>query len=46
MTSPDADQLDDLFAAWPPRAGPIVRVLYSPPYWDDGPARSRWPDAG
>lgn len=30
-----ADQLDDVFAAWPPRAGRIVRVLYSPPDWDD-----------
>ena len=32
-----ADQLDDLFSAWPPRAGRIVRVLYSPPDWDDRP---------
>jgi hypothetical protein len=32
-----ADQLDDLFSAWPPHAGRIVRVLYSPPDWDDRP---------
>jgi hypothetical protein len=32
-----ADQLDDLFAAWPPEAGRIVRVLYSPPDWHDRP---------
>jgi hypothetical protein len=32
-----ADQLDDLFASWPPHAGRIVRVLYSPPDWDDRP---------
>jgi hypothetical protein len=32
-----ADQLDDLFSAWPPQAGRIVRVLYSPPDWDDRP---------
>jgi hypothetical protein len=32
-----ADQFDDLFAAWPPRAGGIVRVLYPLPAWDDHP---------
>ena len=32
-----ADQLDGLFASWPPHAGRIVRVLYSPPDWDDRP---------
>jgi Family of unknown function (DUF5994) len=32
-----ADHLDDLFASWPPHAGRIVRVLYSPPDWDDRP---------
>jgi hypothetical protein len=32
-----ADQLDDLFSVWPARAGRIVRVLYSPPDWDDRP---------
>jgi hypothetical protein len=32
-----ADQLDDLFSAWPPHAGRILRVLYSPPDWDDRP---------
>ena len=32
-----ADQLDDLFSVWPPQAGRIVRVLYSPPDWDDRP---------
>jgi hypothetical protein len=32
-----ADQLDDLLASWPPHAGRIVRVLYSPPDWDDRP---------
>jgi hypothetical protein len=31
------DQLDDLFASWPPHAGRILRVLYSPPDWDDRP---------
>jgi hypothetical protein len=32
-----ADQLPGLFALWPAEAGRIVRVLYSPPDWDDHP---------
>jgi Family of unknown function (DUF5994) len=32
-----SDQLGTLFASWPPEAGRIVRVLYSPPDWDDRP---------
>jgi hypothetical protein len=32
-----SDQLGLLFAAWPPGAGRIARVLYSPPDWDDHP---------
>jgi hypothetical protein len=31
------DQLGQLFALWPASAGRIVRVLYSPPDWDDHP---------
>ena len=31
------DQLGRLFALWPASAGRIVRVLYSPPDWDDHP---------
>jgi hypothetical protein len=31
------DQLGGLFALWPAEAGRIVRVLYSPPDWDDHP---------
>lgn len=31
------DQLKQLFAQWPPEAGRIQRVLYSPPDWDDHP---------
>jgi hypothetical protein len=31
------DQLPALFALWPAEAGRIVRVLYSPPDWDDRP---------
>ncbi|GAA1101979.1 hypothetical protein GCM10009668_20480 [Nocardioides dubius] len=31
------DQLATLFALWPPKAGRIARVLYSPPDWDDRP---------
>lgn len=31
------DQLPALFGVWPPEAGRIVRVLYSPPDWDDHP---------
>ncbi|WGL50812.1 DUF5994 family protein [Nocardioides sp. BP30] len=30
-------ELADLFASWPTEAGRIVRVLYSPPDWDDRP---------
>lgn len=32
-----SDHLGDLFAAWPPPAGRIVRVLYSPTDRDDRP---------
>lgn len=32
-----ADQLATLFELWPPSAGHISRVLYSPPDWDDHP---------
>ena len=32
-----SDELAQLFAAWPPGAGRIARVLYSPPDWDDRP---------
>ncbi|TCJ23355.1 DUF5994 family protein [Nocardioides jejuensis] len=31
------DELSHLFALWPPSAGEITRVLYSPPDWDDHP---------
>jgi hypothetical protein len=31
------DELGGLFALWPTDAGRIVRVLYSPPDWDDQP---------
>jgi hypothetical protein len=31
------EQLPGLFALWPAEAGRIVRVLYSPPDWDDHP---------
>jgi hypothetical protein len=31
------DQLGGLFDLWPADAGRIVRVLYSPPDWDDSP---------
>jgi hypothetical protein len=31
------DELRGLFALWPDDAGRIVRVLYSPPDWDDQP---------
>lgn len=31
------DQLGELFDLWPTEAGRIVRVLYSPPDWDDHP---------
>jgi Family of unknown function (DUF5994) len=31
------DELGGLFALWPDDAGRIVRVLYSPPDWDDQP---------
>jgi hypothetical protein len=31
------DQLGELFELWPSEAGRIVRVLYSPPDWDDHP---------
>jgi hypothetical protein len=33
-----SEQLGHLFALWPPEAGRIIRVLYSPPDWDDRPA--------
>lgn len=32
-----SDELGQLFALWPPAVGRIVRVLYSPPDWDDRP---------
>lgn len=32
-----AEELGGLFALWPSDAGRIVRVLYSPPDWDDQP---------
>lgn len=32
-----SDQLAQLFAAWPPTAGRIMRIGYSPPDWDDRP---------
>ena len=31
------DELTGLFSLWPAEAGRIVRVLYSPPDWDDRP---------
>jgi hypothetical protein len=31
------DQLGEFFDLWPADAGRIVRVLYSPPDWDDHP---------
>jgi len=31
------DELTDLIGWWPPDAGRIVRVIYSPPDWDDRP---------
>lgn len=31
------DELGELFALWPSSAGRIIRVLYSPPDWDDRP---------
>lgn len=31
------DELPRLFALWPSATGRIVRVLYSPPDWDDQP---------
>jgi Family of unknown function (DUF5994) len=31
------EQLGNLFALWPPEAGRISRVVYSPPDWDDHP---------
>ena len=32
-----SDELGMLFAAWPPAAGRIMRVMYSPPDWADRP---------
>lgn len=32
-----SDSLGQLFASWPPAEGRIVRLLYSPPDWDDRP---------
>jgi hypothetical protein len=32
-----SEQLGELVALWPPEAGRIMRVLYSPPDWDDHP---------
>ena len=32
-----SEQLGQLFALWPPGAGRILRVLYSPTDWDDHP---------
>lgn len=34
-----SDQLGTLFEMWPPQHGRIIRVLYSPPDWDDRPRR-------
>lgn len=31
------DQLGELFALWPAGRGSIIRVLYSPPDWEDRP---------
>ena len=33
-----SEQLGQLFALLPPEAGCIIRVLYSPPDWNDRPA--------
>jgi hypothetical protein len=30
-------ELTELFALWPPDRGRIIRVLYSPPDWEDRP---------
>jgi hypothetical protein len=38
-----SEQLAHLLAAWPPEAGRIRRVLYSPPDWDDHPRSVRVP---
>lgn len=38
------DELADLFALWPPEAGRISRVLFSPPDWDDHPHSVAVPD--
>jgi hypothetical protein len=32
-----SEQFGQLFALWPPDAGRIARILYSPPDWDDQP---------
>ncbi|MFZ2016278.1 MAG: DUF5994 family protein [Nocardioides sp.] len=32
-----SDQLEELFALWPAGRGSIIRVLYSPPDWEDRP---------
>lgn len=32
-----SDELAGLFALWPPEAGRISRILFSPPDWDDHP---------
>lgn len=43
-------ELANLFALWPPGAGAISRVLYSPPDWDDHPhsvpVAGRWVKTG
>lgn len=45
-----SDQLKQLFALWPPDAGRINRILYSPPDWDDHPrmvaVAGRWVRTG
>ncbi|WP_370246887.1 DUF5994 family protein [Nocardioides sp.] len=38
-----SDQLGDLFRMWPIQHGRIIRVLYSPPDWDDQPRRVQVP---
>lgn len=38
-----SDELATLFELWPPDAGRIARVLYSPPDWDDRPRSAAVP---
>ena len=37
------EEIGDLFEVWPADAGWILRVLYSPPDWDDRPRAVRVP---